>query len=94
MSDLSRREFLRKGSVGVATGVVAARLVTDGAIASAAAREPGTVDDGPEDARSDEPVIAVVKRGSHGDVTLMVGSTEVVRKDADLARRILRASKH
>jgi hypothetical protein len=42
---------------------------------------------------ADESVVAYVRRGSRGEVSLMVGSTEVVRKDADLARRIIRASK-
>jgi hypothetical protein len=93
MSDLSRREFLRKGSVGAAAGIAAAKLVADGGIASAVVRGADKAADVPVEERNAEPIVAVVKRGSRGEVTLMAGSTEVVRKDADLARRIVRASK-
>jgi hypothetical protein len=93
MPDLSRREFIRKGSVGAAAGIAAATLVADGGIANAVVRSAGKATDVPASERNEEPIVAVVKRGSRGEVTLMAGSTEVVRKDADLARRIVRASK-
>jgi anaerobic selenocysteine-containing dehydrogenase len=93
MSDLSRRDFIKRGSLGVAAGVAAAGIGADAALAGRVARgakEPGTH---AAATTADEPIVAYVRRGSRGEVSLMVGGSEIVRKDADLARRIIRASK-
>ena len=94
MDDVSRREFLRKGSIGAAAGAFAIGMGAEG-VAKAATRSDAKA--APADARevtSDEPIVAYVKQGTRGEVHVMVGSREVVRKDADLAKRIIRASKH
>jgi anaerobic selenocysteine-containing dehydrogenase len=92
MADLSRRDFIKRGSLGVAAGVAAAGIGADAALAGRVARgakEPATH----AATTADEPIVAYVRRGSRGEVSLMVGGSEIVRKDADLARRIIRASK-
>jgi len=96
MADFSRREFLRKGSIGVAAGVAALGLGTEGGIARAATRATKTNDPPAEhgEAITSEPIVAYVRRGASGEVTVMAGSREVVHMDPDLARRIIRASKH
>lgn len=94
MADLSRREFIRKGSIGVAAGVAAIGLGAEGGIAHAAT---GATNETPAEhgeAITSEPIVAYVRQGASGEVTVMAGSREVVHKDPDLARRIIRASKH
>jgi hypothetical protein len=93
MSDLSRREFLRKGSIGVAAGVVAAELATNVGIAKAVTAHGGDASSNPPAESASEPVVAYVKQGSRGEVRVMVGSREIVHRDAELARRILRAAR-
>jgi nitrous oxide reductase len=93
MADLSRRQFIGKGSIGVAAGVAALTIGSQGAIAEAATRAEKDAPVDPSEATADEPVVAYVKQGAHGEVRVMVGSREVVHKDAELARRIIRASK-
>jgi hypothetical protein len=93
MSDLSRREFLRKGSLGVAAGVVAAELATNVGIAKAVTTHGGEAASSSTDETATEPVVAYVKQGSRGEVRVMVGSREIVHRDAELARRILRAAR-
>jgi anaerobic selenocysteine-containing dehydrogenase len=94
MDDLSRREFLRKGSVGAAAGAFAIGLGSEGLAKAATRSDAKATKVDPREATTDEPIVAYVKRGTHGEVHVMVGSREVVHKDADLARRIIRASKH
>src|SRR5262249_15362973 len=89
MADLSRRQFIGKGSIGVAAGVAALTPGSQGADAEAG----GDPRVAPAEATPDEPGVAYAKRGAHGEVRVMVGSREVVQKDAELARRIIRASK-
>ena len=93
MDDLSRREFLKRGSIGVAAGAIAigsGAVVADAVAANAAERTSSGVSTEP--AEASEPIVAYVRKGAHGEVRLMVGDHEVVHKDADLARRIIRAA--
>lgn len=92
MADLSRRDFIRRGSIGVAAGVAAVGIGADAALAGRVPRDKEPSADAAA-STAGEPIVAYVRRGSRGEVSLMVGSTEIVRKDADLARRIIRASK-
>ena len=94
MADFSRREFLRKGSIGVAAGVAAIGLGTEGGIARAATRATNEAPAEEGEAITSEPIVAYVRQGASGEVTVMAGSREVVHRDPDLARRIIRASKH
>jgi hypothetical protein len=92
MDDLSRREFLKRGSAGVALGAIAigSGAAIGDAVAANAAERPATGGGAPAEAA--EPIVAYVKKGAHGEVRLMVGDQEVVHRDADLARRIIRAA--
>ena len=93
MADLSRRQFIGKGSIGVAAGVAALTLGPQGAIAETATGGQRNAPIDRSKATADEPIVAYVKQGARGEVRLMVGSREIVHRDADLARRIIRASK-
>ena len=93
MADLSRRQFIGKGSIGVAAGVAALTLGPQGAIAEAATGAQRNAPVDRSEATANEPIVAYVKQGARGEVRLMVGSQEIVHRDADLARRIIRASK-
>ena len=87
--------MLRQEQLGAAAGAFALGLGASEGLAQAATRsdaKAAPVD--PREATADEPIVAYVKQGARGEVHVMVGSREVVHKDADLARRIIRASKH
>jgi hypothetical protein len=94
MDDLSRRDFLKRGSAGVAAGALvlgAGTSIGSAVAANASERETsGAASGGP--AEASEPIVAYVRRGAHGEVRLMVGEQELVQHDADLARRIIRAA--
>jgi hypothetical protein len=91
MDDLTRRDFLKRGSVGVAVGAVAigSGATIAEAVAANAAERPAS---GGAAADTSEPIVAYVRKGTHGEVRLLVGDQEVVHRDADLARRIIRAA--
>jgi anaerobic selenocysteine-containing dehydrogenase len=95
MDDLSRRDFLKKGSIGVAAGAVALQAggaVTKAVSAQAAERTSrGASTDTPAPEAA-EAIVAYVRPGSRGEVHLMVGDNEVVQHDRELASRIIRAS--
>ena len=91
MDKLSRRDFLQKSSIGVVAG---ATMI--GALASevqpAAAATTATGSAGIKAASSD-PVVAFVRDGRRGEVSIMVGDREVVRRDPELVRRLLHAAR-
>jgi hypothetical protein len=91
MDDLSRREFLRKGSIGAVAGAVA--LSSGAAVSKVASAKAAEMPPTAEEATAAEPIVAYVKQGARGEVRVMVGSQEVVHDDPELARRIIRASK-
>lgn len=78
MSELTRRGFV-KTSAGAAAGVT-----FFGALAAAQADAAA--------GRGSEPVVAFVSDPKSGEVSLMVGDREVVRRDPDLAARLVRAA--
>jgi hypothetical protein len=86
MSSFSRRAFLK--SAGVATGAAA----ISASPAVAAAMEPETVETTPSGKMSPEPVVAIVRDASLGEVTVLSGTTEKTYKDRALARRLLRVA--
>jgi hypothetical protein len=93
MDDLSRREFLKRGSAGVAIGAIAigsGATIADAVAANA--KEKPAAGGGAAPAEATDPIVAYVRKGAHGEVRLMVGDQEVVHRDADLARRIIRAA--
>ena len=78
MAELTRRGFV-KSSAGAAAGVTFL-----GALAAAQA-------DAAAGNRA-EPVVAFVSDPARGEIALMVGDQEVVRRDPDLAARLTRAA--
>lgn len=86
MTDHSRRNFLKTGSIGaVAVGAaLAPGLLTSGADAAPVAGGP----------LPDGPLMAYVKDHKTGDVAVMVGEREVVYRDRELASRLARIASH
>jgi hypothetical protein len=90
MSEVDRRTFIKRSAAGVA-GAAAIGALGAGP-AAAATRLASKAGDDSEPAKASDPVVAYIRPGSR-EVRVMVGDKEVVRRDADLARRILRAAK-
>jgi nitrous oxide reductase len=98
MSDLSRRDFLRKSSIGVAAGAAAAGGLLGAGKAAAATKAGAAGADGVQDSAADpgpasDDVVVHVRKGEGTEVHLMVGEREIVSRDPQLAKRIIRASK-
>jgi hypothetical protein len=95
MKPLSRRMFLKRGSVAVALAGAASSLpvlpvlseVGDSGPASSA---PAELPDGADLA---EPLIAHVRDLGRGEISLFVGEREVIVRDPSLATRIFHASR-
>jgi hypothetical protein len=88
MDSLSRRSFLK--TAGVATGAAA----ISASPAVAAAMDPGAVETTPTGKVPHEPVIAIVRDGDLGEVTVLSGMTEKTYKDRALVKRLLKAADH
>ena len=89
MSEVSRRAFIKRSAAGVAGAAAIGAL---GAGPAAAANKLASHADAGSDATSDEAVVAYVRPGTR-EVRVMKGEQEVVHRDPDLARRLLRAAK-
>jgi hypothetical protein len=89
MARLTRRAFLQS-SVGTATGIAAAGAVglATGGVIGAVVGDTSEVADA-----ANEPMVAHVRTGSRGDVTLMVGHREVTVRDPVLVNRMRRAAR-
>lgn len=85
MAEMSRREILKTGSIGVVAGVVALsgldRLVSLQGVAA-----PGVA---PDLSALGEDVVVHVADASTGDVAIMVGTREVLHRDPQLVGRLL-----
>ncbi len=92
MARLSRRQFLARSSLTVAGGIAAATAgpPVAQALAGTPAATPATKPLEPRTA--DRAVVAYVRGGANGEVTLMAGHRKVVRRDPDLVRRLLDAA--
>jgi len=91
MSEVSRRTFIKRSAAGVA-GAAAIGALGAGP-ASAATRLASHVDAGADsEATSNDAVVAYVRPGTR-EVRVMKGEQEVVHRDPDLVRRLLRAAK-
>jgi hypothetical protein len=91
MSEVSRRTFIKRSAAGVAGAAAVGAL---GAGTASAATRLASHSDANTDAgtTSDEAVVAYVRPGSR-EVRVMKGEQEVVHRDAELVRRLLRAAK-
>lgn len=95
MSSLSRRAFLKRGSLAVTAAGVAAALpagVLDLTEAGAGAAS-ASVPELPEGAALSEPIVAHVRDLASGDINLFVGTREVSVRDPGLAARLFHAAK-
>jgi len=87
MARVTRRTFIQT-SVGAATGVAAAGAIglgTSGLVASLVG--------GAEAASAEDAVVAYVRSGSDGEVTLLVGQREITTRDPALVNRLMRAAR-
>jgi poly(3-hydroxybutyrate) depolymerase len=91
VSDLSRRQFLKKSSVGVVAVAAAIGRLAGMQPADAHTRKDRASSSKAVAAASD-PIVAYVQPGAR-EVTVMVGTREVVHRDPELVRRILKAAK-
>ncbi len=81
MSDSSRRNFLKSASIGAAA-IGAAVVVPTSVIGSADAAPPSR---GPAHAG---PFLVWVNNAQAGEISVLVGETEIVHRDAKLARQL------
>ena len=89
MSKVSRRGFIMKSSMGVATmGLFAAAptLAAEPAATDATITELST-----SAAAISGPLIAHVSDFATGEISLMVGTQEIIYRDPELVQRLLRA---
>ena len=86
MKAYDRRSFLK--AAGVATGAAA----ISASPAAAAAMEPIGVETTPTGPIPHEPVVAIVRDGGRGEITVLSGTTEKTYRDRGLARRLLKAA--
>ena len=90
MAELTRRSFLTHASIGVAGGALAGGFTSVSGLSEIpllAAPVPA--------AAATEPVhglIAHVRNVSTGEISIMVGTQEVIRRDRSLALRLLDAA--
>jgi hypothetical protein len=86
MKRLDRRSFLK--TAGAATGAAA----FSASPAVAAAFEPHPVETAPTGPMPSEPVVAIVRDASRGEVTVLSGLNEATYRDRVLVRRLLKAA--
>jgi anaerobic selenocysteine-containing dehydrogenase len=91
MSEVSRRSFIKRSAAGVA-GAAAIGALGTGPASAASRLASHTGADADAVATSDDAVVAYVRPGTR-EVRVMKGEQEVVHRDADLVRRLLRAAK-
>lgn len=86
MNGMSRRAFLRSAAGGAAGAAAAAAL--PGAVAVASSAQFDEHDRTPR-----EPVVAYIDTSRGPEVRVMVGEREILHRDPDLVRRLLRAAR-
>jgi len=91
MEKLSRRRFFKTAGVATGTAVVAGAPGFVGAATAAAEPDPRAV--APQGRVPEEPVVAYLREGEHGEVTVLSGTHEITFRDRGLARRLLRAAR-
>ena len=91
MVELTRRTFLTHASIGVAAGAVTGGLTALPRLA----RDPSEAVDAPTSAATEsvEGLIVHVRDAQTGDIALMAGTREVVRRDPSLAARLARLAR-
>lgn len=90
MDKMTRRDLLKKGSLGLAGATAAGMVAGAGGIPSAAAA-PRRRLPMPMGRQSSDAVVAYVRDASSGEVGILVGEQEIVTHDPALARRLRNA---
>lgn len=85
MAGLTRRGFI------YTSGAAAAGLATAGVTGAALSSVLGSAAPGLETAKADQRLVAYIRDGSKGEVTVLAGTREVTYHDPQLVRRIQRA---
>lgn len=93
MDKLTRRDFLQKSSIGVVAGATMIGALAGEIQPAAAATGPAGSSNGSNRDTSSGPLVAYVRDGRRGEVAIMVGDREVVRRDHELVRRLQRAAR-
>ena len=93
MDKLTRRDFLQKSSIGVVAGATMIGALASEIQPAEAATRPTAASTDSKRAASSEPLVAYVRDGRRGEVAIMVGDREVVRRDRELVRRLQHAAK-
>jgi hypothetical protein len=94
MKPLSRRMFLKRGSVAVAMAGAASSLPVLSEIGDSGPAAPASAPaELPGGANLAEPLIAHVRDLGRGEISLFVGEREVIVRDPSLASRIYHASR-
>lgn len=92
MDKLSRRDFLQKSSIGAVAGAVMIGALASEVQPAAAATRVAMSAAGSGGPASSDPIVAYVRDGRRGEVAIMVGDREVVRRDPELVRRLRHAA--
>ena len=88
MSDLTRRRFLTRGSIGVA---LAGLLAVVPGLANVRLFAGTNVPAGRS--RNGEPLVAHVRDLASGEIALLVGTEQIIVRDSDLALRLYAAAR-
>lgn len=92
MSEVNRRSFFKKASVGVAA---ASAMVVLPAAAMAQSEQAATLNTATINSAvtsSRTPLVAYISDPMSGEVTLMLGEREVLFRDAELVARLVKAA--
>lgn len=88
MNSLTRRRFLTRSSAGFALAAAVAAIPG----AAAVLRQPSPRAAWNPDVTLGEPLIAHVRDLNRGEISILVGTREVVQTDVELARRLYAAA--
>ena len=92
MSEIDRRTFIKR-SAGIAGAAAVGAVAAQSSVAALASPRKKAEKAEHAEAQAGEPVVAYVRGGSRGEVTIMAGDRETVHRDPELVRRLLRAAK-
>ena len=87
MTPVSRRRFLTSSSIGVALAGALAAVPGLGALLRIQGRSASSIA-----GWGAEPLIAHVRDLNSGEISILVGTEQVVRRDVDLATRLYQAA--
>ena len=88
MSEFDRRTFIKRSATVAGVAALGA-IGAQGQVAALAS--PAAASEGDAGSAAGEPVVAYVRGGSRGELTIMSGEHEIVHRDPELVRRLLRA---